>query len=291
MYFYIHQAIRALILLGFAGFLFKLHYFEEIAHYINPKYIAFSQVASILFLFLFFIQVPRIWSNKKGEDLHENCGPWGCNHDDGFSNRVTVRSGMIYGIIFLPVVTGILLPANALDASIAVNRGALMQQQSLSDETHHDDHEGHFHLHSDHVSEEICLPIEKAEAELLESGNRNEVIVMERTDFAKKYFAITENVEMVVGREIIVEGFGLKEESLSPNQLFIGRFLITHCVADATVVGFLAETEKEIRFPEGSWVAIRGILDMSRHGHEVVPIIRVKQLDIIEKPMEPYIYP
>ncbi|MEB1806377.1 MAG: TIGR03943 family protein [Bacillaceae bacterium] len=290
MYFYIHQAIRAIILLSFAGFLFKLHYFDEIAHYINPKYIGFSQVASILFLFLFFIQVPRIWSTKT-EDLHENCGPWGCNHDDAFTNRVTVRNGIIYMIICLPVVTGLLLPAKALDASIAVNRGALMQQQSLNQDIHHDDHEGHFHLHSDHVDEEICLPIEKAEVELFESGNAEHMIVMEKTKFAQQFYAITENAKKVRGREIVIDGFVLKEEGLSPNQLFVGRFLITHCVADATVIGFLAETEKEVAIPEGSWVRVKGILNVSRHGHEEVPIIRVKQLDVIEKPKEPYIYP
>ncbi|MFV8829437.1 TIGR03943 family putative permease subunit [Alkalihalobacterium sp. APHAB7] len=291
MYFYIHQAIRAIILLSFAGFLFKLHYFDEIAQYINPKYIEFSQVASILFLFLFFIQVPRIWSTNKGKDIHENCGPWGCNHDDAFSNRVTVRNGVIYTIICLPVVTGLLLPAKALDASIAVNRGALMQQQSLNQDIHHDDHEGHFHLHTNHIDEEICLPIEQAEAELFESGNEEQVIVMEKTSFAQKFYAITENAENVKGREIVMDGFVLKEKSSSPNQLFIGRFLITHCVADATVIGFLAETEKEIAISEGSWVILKGILDVIKHGNEDVPIIRVKQLDVIEKPKEPYIYP
>ncbi|WP_209123264.1 TIGR03943 family protein [Alkalihalobacillus sp. BA299] len=289
MYFYIHQSIRAMILLGFAGFLFKLHYFEEIGNYINPKYIGFSQVASILFLFLFFIQVPRIWSGKSMEDHHENCGPWGCDHEDGFSNRITLRHGLIYVMIFLPIVSGLLLPAKALDASIALKRGALMQQPIENATTH--DHQGHIHFHSGHVPEAICLPIDKTEVERLKKGYDSNSIVMEKTSYVQKFYAITGNPEMVSGREIVVDGFVLKEEIRSPYQLFIGRFLITHCVADATVIGFLAELDREIHLTEGSWVRVKGTLDVSKHGQEVVPMIRVHSLAVIEKPNDPYIYP
>ncbi|OLO42701.1 TIGR03943 family protein [Alkalihalophilus pseudofirmus] len=287
MYFYIHQAIRALILLSFAGFLFKLHYFEEISHYINPKYIGFSQVASILFLFLFFIQVPRIWSSRRVEEHDENCGPWGCNHEDGYTNRMTFRNGIIYAIIGLPVITGVLLPAKSLDASIALNRGALMQQPSEVEI--YPNHNDHIHFHSDHVPEAICLPLDTTEGELLQ--HENDLIVMEKASFAQKFYAITKNPEVVSGRNIAVEGFVLKEEK--KDQIFIGRFLITHCVADATVIGFLAEMEQEVHLFEGSWVSVQGVLDVRSNGRELapIPIIQITRIEVIEKPKEPYIYP
>ncbi|WP_396021233.1 hypothetical protein [Bacillus sp. S/N-304-OC-R1] len=36
-------------------------------------------------------------------------------------------------------------------------------------------------------------------------------------------------------------GFAYKEDGFEQDQLVIARFVITHCVADASIVGFLTE--------------------------------------------------
>lgn len=135
MVFQGQQAVRALILLAFTLFIFKLHYTGDITKYVNPKYMSLSQIASVLFLVLFFIQITRLWERPKEE--HHDCGEddhtthtCGCeeleeehHHHDHGDQPLTFRKMLSYSIIVFPLVTGFFLPAQTLDASMVENKG------------------------------------------------------------------------------------------------------------------------------------------------------------------------
>ena len=139
MRFHFQQAIRALILLVFSTLLFKLHFTGEITKFINPKYEALSQIASILFLILFFIQMTRIWTVE--EHSHPYCDheDHDCSHHhDHGDSPFHIKKLISYLIIAVPLITGFLLPPKVLDASIADKKGAMLilssqKQTSIAD--------------------------------------------------------------------------------------------------------------------------------------------------------------
>ena len=127
MRFHFQQAVRALILLVFSTLLFKLHFTGEITKFINPKYEALSQIASIVFLILFFIQITRIWTVE--EHSHQYCDheDHDCSHHhDHGDSPINMKKLISYLIIAVPLITGFLLPPKVLDASIADKKGAMI---------------------------------------------------------------------------------------------------------------------------------------------------------------------
>ncbi|RXJ04022.1 TIGR03943 family protein [Anaerobacillus alkaliphilus] len=281
MNFHWAQALRALILLLFSAFIFMLHHTGEIVRFINPEYVLFSQIASVLFLFLFFIQVPRIWRDRSIEVVdHSNCGPWGCNHEDGYSQSLSIKTLLSYAIIIIPLLTGFLLPGKELDATIAMKRGVYLpgtMQEELDPSSCEDTH---FHSQLSHTST-------SDEQELLHST----AIILDSTRFTSHLNIITKNPTLFKGKTVQLEGFALRDETLGENYWVIARFLVTHCVADASVIGILVHLD-HTDLEENAWIRVQGKLDVISHNHHgSVPIISDAKWQLIRKPKDPYVYP
>ena len=69
----------------------------------------------------------------------------------------------------------------------------------------------------------------------------SEVIQMNDGIYSSYVEAMNMNPNDFEGRKIKVSGFVYKEEGLEENQLVLSRFLITHCIADASITGLIAE--------------------------------------------------
>ncbi|RKJ61042.1 TIGR03943 family protein [Butyricicoccus sp. 1XD8-22] len=118
-----------------------------------------------------------------------------------------------------------------------------------------------------------------------------ETIQMTEDMFSTYYGEINKQPEAYVGKRIKMSGFVFKEDGLASNQLVISRFLITHCIADASIIGFLSEIEGADTLEEDTWIEIEGVLDVSTYSGYELPIIKVTSLNVIGEPSEPYIYP
>ena len=80
-------------------------------------------------------------------------------------------------------------------------------------------------------------------------------------------------------------GFG------EPREHFVlFRFVITCCVADAYPRGILVEYPEEARFAKGTWVEVRGVVDVIRIGPRDVLRIRADAVSATEPPARPYLY-
>ena len=315
MTFHYQQAVRALIIFCFAALIFRLHFIGEIIKYINPKYVGLSQTASVIFLFLFFIQITRIWTKKEHTGHHCSHGEQGCshNHDHGDS-PLTVGKLTSYLVIVFPLITGCLLPAKVLDASIADKKGGMSiltkQDQNLNSHTNND------RANNDGISEkgEQTQMLDKAEQEtnnLTDSpdlGNEKElsmeefellkqnllnspVIKMDEYAYSTYYDEINNDIHKFKGREIELKGFVYKEAGFKDNQLVISRFLITHCVADASVIGFLSELPEAYSLKKDTWIEARGVLDVTTFNGTELPVVKIKAWKQINEPKEPYLYP
>ncbi|CAM3686353.1 TIGR03943 family protein [Aeromicrobium ponti] len=324
MKFHFQQALRALILLAFCGLIFQLHHTGDITKYINPKYSGLSQSASILFLILFFIQITRIWTSKKETEIHDHHHSHSCchnNHDhdcshdhDHGDSPFTVKKLLSYSIIVLPLMTGFFLPAKTLDASIADKKGglAILGNQNKEDagqvnlenidESSADDFEEYSlednledfeeQIEQDPSVYEGEQVISKGEFEQLKKElNSSPVIKMDDFVFSLYYEEISKDINKFKGREIEFQGFVYKEEGLNSNQLVVSRFLITHCVADASMIGFLSELEDAPKLYDNMWIKVTGVIDAATYNGAELPLIKIKKWEEIEEPFIPYLYP
>jgi putative membrane protein len=319
MTFHFQQALRALILLAFTALILKLHLTDEITKFINPKYVRLSQVASVLFLILFLIQITRIWTAKHEQHhfcSHDDGGDSCHHHHDHGDSPFNIKKFVSYSIIVFPLLTGFFLPAKVLDASIVDKKGgmailanqkqkanegagsplvedsggsgSLPEGSSQNNETEDDSY----------IEENAVLELEyenlmtKAEYDqLIRDLEQSNKIVMDDSVFAAFYDEIASNLDHYKGKEIELTGMVYKEDGLEQNQLVLSRFLITHCVADASIIGFLSEIPGSIGIDQDTWIQAKGVLDVTTFNGVELPIIKVTNWQEVNEPKEPYLYP
>jgi len=71
----------------------------------------------------------------------------------------------------------------------------------------------------------------------------------------------------------------------------ISRFLITHCVADASIIGFLSEIPEASNLAEDTWIEAEGIIDIGYYNGVELPLLKINKWKEIKIPEESYLYP
>ncbi|KAB7708643.1 TIGR03943 family protein [Bacillus aerolatus] len=307
MQFHFQQALRAVTLFAFFLFLIKLHLGEEITKYVNPKYVLFSQTAAVLFLCLFYVQIQRIWGKRH---IHDHDCHHGCSHDHGESAS-PVKKMISYSILIFPLVTGFFLPAKTLDASIAAKKGTLLtkpvkaqeQIENESELSHLDESaaevEPNLSLYEngeDGFDDQVPLPnpnemADEEYKEKMKQLDNSTMIDMKDNVFEPYYGEINAEPHKYIGRTLKLKGFVYREEDFQPNQFVLARFLITHCVADANVIGFLTEFDKAHTVKENAWLEIEGTFHTTTYNNAEVPVLKIVSWKEISEPAEPYVYP
>jgi putative membrane protein len=300
--FHFQQAVRAFILLAFSVLLFKLHFSGEMTKFINPKYEGLSQSASVLFLILFIIQTTRIWTVKENSDhhhCHHDDHDHNCSHDHGDSSFNTKKL-IAYFVIVFPLVTGFLLPAKVLDASIAEKKGGLAvltnQKQKQEQKTSPNTTEAGEPSIKENLIDQSRISDPKVYTEeeydqLKQQLEQSSTIEMNDNIFSTYYDEIHMDLEKFKGREIKLKGFVYKEDGLEEDQLVIARFMITHCVADAGIIGFISELPEASSLEVNTWIDAEGVLETTTYNGTEIPIIKITNWKKTDEPKQPYLYP
>ncbi|KAB8128318.1 TIGR03943 family protein [Gracilibacillus oryzae] len=316
------QLIRSIILFLFFLYIYRLHQTGDLLKLINPKYETLSMIGAILFLLLFIAQLFRIVSFQKHSDNHHHDhhhdhhdhhhhDHHDHHHHDHGDQPMNWKKGFNYLVIVGPLVTGFIFPLASLDASIARNKGATMiltNQQEDSNITEEsttnesapstpstpptpqqeapvvDDNEIDPNVYKNTIS--------KTEFDQLKTKLINQPhIEMDDVLFSTIYQEIMESPETFQEKEITMTGFVYREAGFQPNQLVMSRFLITHCIADAGLIGFLTEFNEEMTVEEDTWLTIRGKVSMTNYQGSQIPLIEVSDYEIVDAPAQQYVYP
>ncbi|WP_042221131.1 TIGR03943 family putative permease subunit [Oceanobacillus manasiensis] len=299
----LQQAFRAVILMTFVVFLVQLHQTGDIIHYINPKYEYLSMIGAWLFLILFFTQIFRIWAITK-ESVHKqahacqnnHCHDHDHHHHDHGDGSLTLRKIFSYGVIILPLATGLLFPETTLDASIAEKKGIMLSLGNNGQEGNGGGAkpEGEQipleHTEPDPNLLTNTMTMEEYESSM-EALRKTKDITMSEELYSVYYQQINQEPEVFVGKKITLQGFVYKEEGFSDNEMVLSRFLITHCIADAGVVGFLSQLDGANELAEDTWVEATGELRLQEYEGKEIPTIHITDWKIIEQPSQPYVYP
>lgn len=318
MQFHPQQAARSFILLGFSIMLYMMHFTGKIHLFINPKYLLLSQSAAFIFLILFFIQITRVWTIQRSHD-HDSCSheEGCCSHDHDYEHHhdhgttpFTVKKLLSYSIIVLPLLTGFMLPAKVLDSSIADKKGAMLSiagssksggenEKPAIDQDEQVSEENDLQPGQDSAIPEDTATItgyenEKTDEEydlMMKELEEGSTINFTESSFSSYYEEISSNIEKFQGRKVNLYGLVYKEDGFTEDQLVVSRFLVTHCVADASIIGFLSEFPDAAVIEKDTWIKIEGVIEPGSYMDNPLPIIKVSNWEEIEEPDVPYLYP
>lgn len=246
-----NELIWFLILFAFSGYLFFLIISGDILFYVHPRSIKFTTATALVFTLLTILQVKKITAEPR-RPLHFG-----------------------YLIFILPLILAWTVAPQGITEEISITRGinvlADQQREGFS---------------------------------LFFGGNRtgydysqDDVLVIEDHFFEGALNEIRNNLDQYENQKISLYGFIFRHEHFDKDTFFISRLLITCCAADAMITGILARLDQGAEYDDYEWVEVSGIIeralyyDVWQNKEYEVPVVRVKTIKRIDKPLQPYVYP
>ncbi|WP_227935061.1 TIGR03943 family putative permease subunit [Alkalihalobacillus deserti] len=309
-----HAYIRGIILIGFALLMLAFIITGNITYYIAPKMMPFIYFATGTFLLLGVIQIIR--STAKGQEEEQLCD---CGTDHNISGSPVTKL-LIYSIFITPIVLGFVLPDKLLDSSVAANRGIQFGSGILADQTNTEspnensstsraeaflnDPDGYFDeletgsTPEDTDSENITVEEYYTEEgynqyydDLTEEILAEDLIVVTEENYLDMMTVLDLHIDRFIGKTIEIVGFVYREPELADDQLVVARFGMTCCVADSSVYGTMISTDDADQYENDTWVRVTGVLDKTDYHDFQIPLIKLKEIEVVEQPKSPYVYP
>jgi len=110
-------------------------------------------------------------------------------------------------------------------------------------------------------------------------------------DWQPNHLHLYNNPEEHLGDTVTLSGFVYKKGGMYENRLFVGRYVIWCCVADAYPVTVLIETDQAGEFENDDWVSVTGTVTMTTVADTsyIYPIIKADHVEKIPA-QKPYVY-
>lgn len=300
---------KSLILLGFSIMLFWLVGSGKIFVYINPRFTKLTEVTAAVMFLMFLVQASQLYRRLPAANGHY--------HGQGKIKWTILPFAVPLLMVFL-------LPNNALNANLALNKGmnrstrTVTSTQSgtstvapnnapttqlpdnntntpeynqpsagLNDKnTNSQDDKPSAQL-SENLDTREYNPISEIISEIRESS----LIKVTDENFTLVINQAHIYPEEFAGKEITMLGFVFKDPELEPGQFGLVRYVMTCCSADAVPDGFICEYKDGENFKEGSWFNIKGVIRLRRFENNSTPVIEVTSFSKAQEPQNPYIYP
>ena len=93
------------------------------------------------------------------------------------------------------------------------------------------------------------------------------------------------------GREATITGFVYHDAQFNTNTFMISRFVVSCCTADGTPVGLIVHYDESDQLPEDQWLELTGTFEAGEFNGTEIPILVATDLQEIDPPRQPYLYP
>ncbi|MDF9408864.1 MAG: hypothetical protein A4E52_01981 [Pelotomaculum sp. PtaB.Bin013] len=275
---------KTLILLGFSAFLFWFVKSNNIVYYINPRFVRLTEAAAVLIFLMFLVQA--------GNSFRWTSVVHSCLCHSGHSHN---KLALLPFVVTLMM--AFLLPNNALDASMAFNKGMNLSTRPTTS--------GQPGLtvtvpgnvpttqtNNNNSNSQGYLPQEQNPMQAkIDELHKTSLINVTEDNFSLVTNEVNMYPEQYAGKEITMIGFVLKEQKFTTDQFGLVRYVITCCSADAMPDGFMCEYKNASNFREGDWLNIRGTIQLGKYEGNTIPVIRITAFSKAQEPQNPYIYP
>lgn len=180
-----------------------------------------------------------------------------------------------YVMLFIPLFLFFFAPPKALDASIGEKKGvsfkntkpaAASQQQIVND---------------------LEDPYKKIKNQML----KQQVIILNDEQYIDYIDTMNFYPKEFAGKKVKIRGFVYRDETIGKNQFVVGRFAVTCCTADASVVGLLVQSKKAKQIKTNEWIEVTGTIQVTNYDGSELPMVRLESYKKIHPPKDPYVYP
>ncbi|MBW7454339.1 TIGR03943 family putative permease subunit [Paenibacillus sepulcri] len=290
----LHHGLKALIMTGFSALILYLVFTGNILLYIAPHLIIYVDIASVGLLimagFQWYLTVMSIRNPAAACD---------CGHDhdhDGHTHeppRSLLKNVIIYGLFVLPLVFGGLLPNTALAGSLAKNKGMNLGGGGAAAAGGAPAELVELDGDADPALKQLFKTdvYNKDYAKLGILLYQQDVIEMKDEWFIEKLQAMNTFVDNFQDRTITISGFVYRQKGLAGNQFIVGRMAMTHCIADISPYGIIAESADAAKYKDDSWISITGTIGQTVFDGLKVIKINIDSIKPAAAPEVPYVYP
>jgi putative membrane protein len=277
----INELIWFLILASFSLFIHYLFKSNKITIYMHPKMFKFVIFSFIIFTILAVLQFNKIFTDHK----------------------TPVNIGYI--IFIIPLLLGFVVNPDSLNSQIAAKKGVNLTSNininsaktiSLEDE---DSYQDNFDDNYDLDTTNIPLDVEddntivKATPEPTPDDSTDTTI--QQAGFLSTVTKIYDNLDNMLGSDVELTGFVYRDESFDKDSFVLSRLLMVCCAADVQVVGIMCKLDDN-SIEDNQWIKIKGSIESTSQYNaytekeETIPMINISDFELIDEPLEQYIY-
>ncbi|MFB7139348.1 TIGR03943 family protein [Gottfriedia sp. NPDC056225] len=293
----IHHFIKAAILLGLAIYIFQLTLTDEILQFIVPELVIYIKIATgILFIVVISQIYIAVLSLKRhviicdcGHD-HSHDQVFGHEHHHLFKKSI-LKDILIYSLFLLPLFLGYLLPNHASSSSLASNKE--MNFKGLAVQSSSSGHAVEVKGNEDPALKKLFKTnvYDQDYAKLGMRLYKQNIIEMKDKWFIEKLQSMNTFVDNFQNKQIKIKGFIYRDPKLAGNQFIVARMGMTHCIADISPFGIIAESTDAQQFVNNSWVTITGTIGNTNFNGQTVIKINVEKSEPAKSPSVQYVYP
>ncbi|MBE6182980.1 TIGR03943 family putative permease subunit [Heyndrickxia ginsengihumi] len=282
----LHTYLKGVLLIGFALLLYKLCLTNRLDLFISPRLFRYTTVALFALMILGIIQIFLGTSSK--EEVFCDC----C--EEHKPPKTTFRSCIFYSLFIIPIITGFMFSNHTLGSSVAKNRQIQLTDGNANVKTNNDQgtnttnnkqatsSQGASTTPQEYMTQQQYDALQK---KLLAS---NDIRISDAT-YSPTVGIIENHIDQFVGKEVEIVGFVYRENGLPQNEMVVSRFVITCCIADASVYGMMARGNVS-PLKDDTWVRVKGKIEKTTYHSSTVPILNITSLKKIAAPKNPYVY-
>ncbi len=247
--FFTKHRIDFLILGGYGVYLIYGYFTQILQFYIHPSYFTLTLWAGIFLVGVVILGLT--WNHAGAADELDPHHP---------ESEDSLRSGVAYLLILLPLAMGFLLPPQPLSLATANQRGVDFNN----------------------------LTISRDEGKTVQFYRNTEEFTIK--DWIK-LFNTDPEPQHHVGKKVKVIGFVFRRDDNLPKDSFLlSRFVVTCCAVDARPIGLPVRYDAHQELEEGSWVEVQGTWDVGELAGKRTNFIRPVQVVKTQRPAQPYLY-
>jgi uncharacterized repeat protein (TIGR03943 family) len=264
-------ALKALLLLGLAAFLYTRLAGGTLFYYINERFVAYTMLAIVGLLLVGISYRPVGRKRPAGSEpasQHEHSHEHSHDHShgdahshagDGATHHVLTWAGA--GLVLLPILLGVLVPPQPLGVAALANREVNVTMQGSA------------------------LPAAVQAAAAKQATDKTVL------DWLHTFSGSPDPAQAFAGEPAQVVGFVFRDERFAEDQFMVTRFVVSCCVADANVAGLVVRWPDATTLSDDQWVEVSGTLQHGVLGEEVLPVLAAQTVMPVDPPQQPYLYP
>ena len=114
------------------------------------------------------------------------------------------------------------------------------------------------------------------------------MVVIEDRDYAFFYRDLTENLEAYIGKTVKFRGLVATDKRLSPQDIVVGRHVMTCCEADIQYCGLACVLPEEMGLKTRDWISITAKVAFQKHRiyKGKGPVLVAEKVIVCEEPEE-----